>query len=222
MPRHSSTPPARAPFLVDGGEDLALLGIRLGLRHVTDAHAAQVALPALRERRIVQQVPDLRTCRVGIDDLPRYFTPPGRWLKAAVGPICSDLASNTFRSATLEMRIRRLPRLTAGKRPSRTASYAAFLGIRRSAAASLTVNESGAVSQSNVLSALLTAWPFPYSAGAELHPEKKISPHYNAGLSHAQADASIVARIDVSVNRTESSGAMPRPEHENGAALSIH
>ena len=52
-----------------------------------------------------------------------------------------------------------------------------------------------------------------------LHPQQKISPHYNAGLSYAQADASIVARIDVSVNRTESSGAMPRPEHERGGVI---
>jgi hypothetical protein len=87
-------------------------------------------------------------------------------LKAAVGVVCPDAASKTFRSATLEMRIRRLPKLTAGNSPSRTASYAAFLGMRSRIAASLTVNESGAVSQSSSLSALLTARPFLCSAGA--------------------------------------------------------
>ena len=31
------------------------------------------------------------TCRVDIDDLPLYFSPPGRWLKAAVEAACSEL-----------------------------------------------------------------------------------------------------------------------------------
>lgn len=62
------------------------------------------------------------TCRVDIDDLPRYFTPPGRWLKAAVGAASSGVAPNTLRRAALEIRIRRFPKFKAGSKPSRTAS----------------------------------------------------------------------------------------------------
>lgn len=76
-------------------------------------------------------------------------------------PTCSKANPNTCFNADFETRIRRWPKFAAGRRPARTAAYAAFLGIRKSVAASSIVRMSGAVS--HVISGTLAFFKFVVS-----------------------------------------------------------